>query len=131
LTGQILARLRRDLHRPVSAIDERAMRRLQAYDWPGNVRELENVLTRAALLTRGETITEADVSASLGGAPASHTSTPGVLKTLREAERDHVRVALNATGWNITQTAALLDISPTTLRKKIHDYGLSAPTGLA
>jgi DNA-binding protein Fis len=34
-------------------------------------------------------------------------------------------------GWNVTQTAAILDISPTTLRKKIHDYGLTPPSAMA
>ena len=126
-----LARIARELHRPVAAIHEKAMRRLQAYDWPGNVRELENVLTRAALLARGDTLLEHDVVASLGGTSAIHNAGPTVIKTLRDAERDHVEMALYATGWNVTQTAALLDISPTTLRKKIHDYGISAPREMA
>ena len=31
------------------------------YDWPGNVRELENVIERAVVLTKGSTITLADL----------------------------------------------------------------------
>ncbi|MBD3347690.1 MAG: response regulator, partial [Candidatus Eisenbacteria bacterium] len=34
----------------------RAMRLAMEYDWPGNVRELENVIQRAVVLSRGETI---------------------------------------------------------------------------
>jgi len=131
LTGHILAWLRRELHRPVTSVDEAAMRRLQAYEWPGNVRELENVLTRAALLTRGESISAEQIDASLGTSPGNRHPAPESLKTLRDAERDHVEMALYATGWNITQTAAMLDISPTTLRKKIHDYAIQAPKGTA
>ena len=48
---------------------------------------------------------------------------PGIA-TLAEAERAHILSALAALGWNITRTARALDISPTTLRKKIADYGL-------
>lgn len=131
VTAHILARLRRELHRPVVRIEDKAMRRLQAYDWPGNVRELENVLIRAALLTRSDTILDQDVAASLGNAPAARPGHPPVIKTLRDAERDHIEAALFATGWNITQTATLLDISPTTLRKKIHDYDLHGPKEFA
>ena len=131
IASHLLARIARELHRPVSAIHEKAMRRLQAYDWPGNVRELENVLTRAALLTRGDTLLEQGIAASLGGTASIHNAEPTVIKTLRDAERDHVEVALYATGWNVTQTAALLDISPTTLRKKIHDYQIAAPREMA
>lgn len=131
LAMHLLARLARELHRPVTAIHEKAMRRLQAYDWPGNVRELENVLTRAALLTRGDTVMEQEIAASLGSLLAPKNTTPAAIKTLRDAERDHVETALFSTGWNVSQTAALLDISPTTLRKKIHDYGLTPPREMA
>jgi len=46
------------------------------------------------------------------------------IETLAQSEKRHVERALASTGWNITQTARLLEISPTTLRKKIDDYGL-------
>ncbi|NUM56644.1 MAG: sigma-54-dependent Fis family transcriptional regulator [Candidatus Hydrogenedentes bacterium] len=127
LTSHVLARVSQELHRCVSHVDDKAMRCLQAYDWPGNVRELENVLTRAVLLARTDTLLEDNVAASIGDRPAAYAGPEAPVKTLRDAERDHVERALRSTGWNVTQTAALLDISPTTLRKKIHDYELNAP----
>ncbi|MBX7255541.1 MAG: sigma-54 dependent transcriptional regulator [Candidatus Hydrogenedentes bacterium] len=126
LAEHALARIGRELHIAVSGIEDKAIHRLQAYDWPGNIRELQNVLTRAMLLTRGGIITEDSVAASIGRGPTSK-SPNFVMKTLRDAERDHVEAALYATGWNITHTATMLDISPTTLRKKIADYGLVSP----
>ena len=44
--------------------------------------------------------------------------------SLREVEERHVARVLELTGGNITRTSRLLEISPTTLRKKIEDYGL-------
>lgn len=126
LVEHLIGRLSLELHKPVRGIEESALRRLQAYDWPGNVRELENVLTRAMLLARSEVVTETMVAASMGKGMATK-AWPDEVKTLRDAEKDHVEMALFAHGWNITQTAQVLDISPTTLRKKIADYGLTPP----
>jgi two-component system, NtrC family, response regulator AtoC len=42
--------------RPARAFSEAAWAGLLAYHWPGNVRELQNVVERAVLLCKGETI---------------------------------------------------------------------------
>ncbi|MDX9976252.1 MAG: sigma-54 dependent transcriptional regulator [FCB group bacterium] len=128
LVNHILARLGPELHKDIQGLEEAALRRLQAYDWPGNVRELENVLTRAAVLERGPALREDTVATAMGRG-LNRAARPDEIKTLRDAEKDHVETALYATGWNITQTATLLDISPTTLRKKIADYSLTPPPG--
>ena len=123
LAEHLLARINRDLQKNVTAIEDKALDPLQAHDWPGNVRELENVLTRASVSARDGVITH-DLIVHAMEKSAQGPTPPGKIKKLREAEKDHVESALFATGWNITHTAALLDISPTTLRKKIGDYGL-------
>jgi len=61
------------------------------------------------------------LGAGRGGAPAAHA---GAVLPLRDAERIHIEKALIACGWNLTQTSRALEISPTTLRKKIQDYGI-------
>jgi two-component system response regulator AtoC len=126
LVRHIVARLAQELHKDLGGIEEGALRRLQAYDWPGNVRELENVLTRAAVLERGTALSEDTVAAAMGRG-VGRTARPDEIKTLRDAEKDYVEAALYASRWNITQTATILDISPTTLRKKITDYDLKPP----
>lgn len=126
LISHILGRLNRDLQRKVTEIEQAGLELMQSYDWPGNVRELVNVLTRAMLLTRGDTITaEAVHQAALP--PTKQSFTPDSIKTLRAVEREHVLAALLATGWNITRTAELLDISRVTLRKKIEEHRLTKP----
>jgi len=42
-----------------------AMAMLQSYAWPGNVRELENILQRAIIMARGETIRAEDLPHNL------------------------------------------------------------------
>jgi two-component system response regulator AtoC len=123
LVQHLLGRIARELHRPVRGAEESAIAKLQSYDWPGNVRELENVLTRAVALSRG-TVLRADELELTLGARSEVKHEPGEVVPLQEAERRHVQQALVACAWNITQTARALQISPTTLRKKIADYGL-------
>ena len=126
LVGYFLSRAAAALPpgRRVAAIEEDALRRLQLYDWPGNVRELQNVLSRAIALARGPVLTADDLA--FMQAPQGPPE-PADIVPLEQAERLHIEKALLATGWNITQTAKALRISPTTLRKKIADSHLRAP----
>jgi len=124
LTNHILAHLNRELHKDLREIEPGALQRLKGYDWPGNVRELVNVLTRAALLTRGHLLTEHDLLDALEP-PYSRPGNDDSFKTLREMEKDHIARSLQASGWNITRTAEQLGVTRVTLRKKIDDYHLT------
>ncbi len=126
LVRHFLGRLGTELHKRVETIDEAAMQRLERYGWPGNVRELENVLARAVALSRTTALVLDDIALPGSRTPlASHT--PDEILSLADAERGHIEIVLSSTGWKLTQTAKLLQISPTTLRKKISDYGLQHP----
>ena len=48
----------------LNRLTERAINQLMAYDWPGNIRELSNVMERAVLRAKGDTIKEVDVPTS-------------------------------------------------------------------
>jgi len=130
LANHILAGLNRELHKDLREIEQGTLRRLHAYDWPGNVRELVNVLTRAALLVRGQVLTEESLAEALG-APVSSVSHEEEVKTLRDAEKEHIEKTLMATGWNIKRTAELLGVTRVTLRKKIDDYSIAKPPFLS
>ena len=126
LVQHFLRKLGAELHKKVEGIDEAAMHRLEQYDWPGNVRELENILARAIALARTPTLMTEDIAFSAGGSTGTGPG-GGPVMPLADAERHHIERALLSADWNITQTAKLLQISPTTLRKKIADYGLRRP----
>ncbi|MEW6302482.1 MAG: sigma-54 dependent transcriptional regulator [Verrucomicrobiota bacterium] len=53
------------------------VRLLEQYHWPGNVRELENVIQRALVVSKGDTILSVDLPANVA-APASAAATPAV-----------------------------------------------------
>lgn len=57
LANHFLKKYREKMKKPITGISKDAMKSLMAYNWPGNVRELENVIERAVILEKGETIT--------------------------------------------------------------------------
>ena len=120
IAEHLIKRMAGRIHRRAANIDPQGLEMLMRYGWPGNVRELENVLTRALALAPGGTLTAEDLAFSPRPAPETE------IVSLHAAEREHIHRALISTDWNITQTARLLGISPTTLRKKIADYELKA-----
>jgi DNA-binding NtrC family response regulator len=62
LADRLLAKMAQRTHRNGMKFTDEAYRQLQDYPWPGNVRELENVIERAVILQRGDTI-DADLLA--------------------------------------------------------------------
>src|SRR5262245_23249350 len=131
LAERMLARICADYKLPPGRLAEDARGALTAYDWPGNVRELRNILERAVLLSDTEAITADALDLPLRRrAPdeRGRAQTPPASEELRE-ENDRGRLveALARTGWNISRTAALLDITRNTVRARMRLYGLRPP----
>ena len=124
LTIHLLNRIAAGLDRPIAGIEAEALRRLEERQWPGNVRELENVLTRAAAMAASDTIRADEL---VFDSPDREQPGDEDELSLAAAEIDHIAKVLAGADWNITRSAALLEISPTTLRKKIADHGLERP----
>ena len=104
-----------------------ALAALQRYGWPGNVRELENVVERAVLLGKSETIQLDDLPRAVAAAgPIAAES--GSNRTLKEAlsapERRIIFDVLESNDWNRFATAETLGINRTTLYKKLKRLGM-------
>jgi DNA-binding NtrC family response regulator len=102
-----------------------ALDRLLAYPWPGNVRELENIMERAAILSRGETVDLDDLPPHVidGTLPGPAAVLPRQ-QTLAEAERAHITQMLERHGRSYSRAAEALGIGRTTLWRKLKEYGL-------
>lgn len=130
LAERLIGQLARKYRWPQLALSPDAMRNLDQHPWPGNVRELQNVLARAAIVTRGRPIRPEDLKA---GGLSSSSSVPGPASAptfplkdiLAETERRVIQQALEHTKWNRTQAARLLGISRRQLFDKIRQYGLA------
>jgi len=116
----------------VRAIDAAAMQALCRYAWPGNVRELENVIERAVIVAKGDTIT--DVERFLTGEAARSRvdlSLPfrdAKARVVEEFERAYVAGVLEREGGKLTAAAKHADMDPKNFHEKLTRYGLRRPS---
>jgi len=113
----------------ITAIQQQAMQRLQAYAWPGNVRELENVIERAVVLAQGPIIRVEDLRPDLRDHEPDLTLDQQFVfppdATLAHIEREAIAQALRRHAGNRQATARMLDIGLATLYRKLKEYDLS------
>jgi DNA-binding NtrC family response regulator len=126
LARHFLRRVTERWGRPPLSIDESALDALMAYHWPGNVRELENAIERAVALCPGERVRAEDLPLGGGAAlPREATTAPESLPSL---ERRHILETLERVGWNRKLAAELLQISTTTLWRRLKEFGIDTHT---
>jgi DNA-binding NtrC family response regulator len=117
---------------------------LQGHDWPGNVRELRNVVERAILLSTGGTVDVRDLPDELrdacggveaGGWPSPYPAVAGPAMpiqtpagaapmSLTVTEQRTIEDVIVATGGNLSDAAAVLGISRSTLYRKMSQHGI-------
>ncbi len=108
------------------SLDAEALDVMMDYPWPGNVRELQNWIERAAALCRGRSITVADVPRRLRERAKAPESTR--LESLQVLERSHILNTLECVGWNRKRAAEILQISTTTLWRRLKQFGIEVPS---
>ena len=112
----------------VRGISPAALQTLLAYDWPGNVRELRNAIERALLLETTDRLQVSNLPPQLAAVVPSPTDPKDPVQplSLQEAERRAVAHALEASEWNITKAAQMLNVNRVTLYRKLRKYNLLA-----
>lgn len=135
LAQHMLGKHAAELGKQLVGFSPEALDVMSRYSYPGNVRELSNIVERAAVLCRRQTIGVEDLPAHvtgttsiehLGAAAADDSAwiPMSLEEALREPERRILRRALEANGWNRQKTAEQLQINRTTLYKKLKHLGL-------
>jgi DNA-binding NtrC family response regulator len=109
-------------------ISAEVLQLMRRHDWPGNVRELLHVVEAAMVLCEGTCILPEHLPAPLrnsrAGIEARFASNGSSLPTLEQAEREHIRLALQASSGHRGNAARILGISERNLYRKLHEHGL-------
>jgi len=122
LSAHFLSRFAERAGKSVHAISDEAMDLLVAYAWPGNVRQLENSIERGVALCRADRIEVEDLPMRLK--EDSRVREGETIHSLQVMERSHILNTLEQVGWNRKRAAALLQISTTTLWRRLKEFGI-------
>ncbi len=124
---------------PPKDFSKDAEKALLEYDWPGNVRELENLVKRAAILSRESVIEKRDLFShdfkAVSVKEFLEDKLNGFLREMKKLEKANLyetvvtevekalfSIVLNETGGNQVAAAKILGINRNTLSKKIKEY---------
>jgi transcriptional regulator with PAS, ATPase and Fis domain len=125
LISHFIERHNPELKRNFRGIEEEAVRILMSLPWKGNVRELDNVIEHTMILAEGEKIKVKDLPASVVACSQGHVAFTFNLKdALRQFEKAHILRALEQAGEDRKEAAKLLDISLSSLYRKIEELGI-------
>ena len=128
LTERMLQHIAIEQGRPV-AMSEAFLRDVMARTWKGNARELRSFLEEAVVLSEAGILDlpAAEVPAWAVESAGTAGSDFMTLHTMvEEAERRHIRVALERTGGSVGKTSELLGISRKTLWEKMKKLKVDA-----
>jgi DNA-binding NtrC family response regulator len=93
---------------------------LQNYHWPGNIRQLKNIIERAVVLAKEDTITLNELPDELRSIPIKKGIQEG--KMLKSLEAEAIVNILHDCGGNKSKAAKMLGISRKALYKRLNDY---------
>ena len=109
----------------VTGIDSEVLDVFKVYEWPGNARELRNVIERATIVAGAGTLRREHLPPTVLG----HTFAAGPKdiismallpgERLAKVEEAYIELTLRYVSNNIGEAAALLGISPRTVRNRI------------
>ena len=127
LIEHFIGRFNRLQGKDVIGVSDEVLAILMKHDYPGNARELENIIEHAFVLCRGGVIETDHLPPELVRELEKRPHLPSDGMTLRALESLHIEDALRRNAGNRQAAAEELGIHPSTLFRKIKDYGIMTP----
>ncbi|MCX5873380.1 MAG: sigma 54-interacting transcriptional regulator [Deltaproteobacteria bacterium] len=125
LVSHFITKLNKQMGKNIQGIAARVFEILEAYSWPGNVRELANALEYAFVHAKQSFIYPGDLPLRLvDSEPLTPRRTEQTHMKLDSVERQLIVKALEASDWKKSRAASYLDMSRTTLWRKMEKYGI-------
>jgi DNA-binding NtrC family response regulator len=129
LAQHFLELYRLQMSRSIHGFTNDAMQALLRHNWKGEVRELENVIERAVIFCESDMITLEHLPDYLRPSEASSSfALPKGKESLRDAvrefERRYILEVISSTGGDKREVAKQLDISLSSLYRKMDELGI-------
>lgn len=105
----------------IDHISQPDLEELMRYEFPGNIRELENMIERAVIISKGNTLSLSDAYQKSSGQQVDR-NTAKMFKSFEEMQRDYIIEALRRCNWRISGpkgAATLLKLNSRTLASKM------------
>jgi transcriptional regulator with GAF, ATPase, and Fis domain len=107
------------------AVSREAMAALVNYEWPGNVRELENAIERALVMGSSDAVLLEDLPESLLEQESPAEMHEGKYHAgIKELKKQLIADAVEQTGGNYVEAAAILGVHPNYLHRLIRNLGI-------
>lgn len=110
------------LNKPIPQIDKETITILKNYSFPGNVRELRNMIERALILCKNDSLSTIDFLTKSSNSAESQKEI--VNFNLEENESSIIRMALKTKNYNQNKTAELLGITRDSLIRRMKKFGI-------
>jgi formate hydrogenlyase transcriptional activator len=126
LAWHFVRRHQAGMNKIIRRIPSKTTEAMRLYEWPGNVRELANVIERAVILTKGETLV---VDEAFVG-KQTPSSADADSDELQAVERSHIIATLEKCDWKVKghgNAAERLGLNPSTLRARMKKLGIQRP----
>lgn len=99
--------------------------KLKEYNWPGNIRELRNVVERDYYLSDIELVSASSMKVYEDHLSTTETNNADNIIPMQILEKESIINALKKCGGNMVKASKLLNISRSTLYRKIKRYNIN------
>ena len=125
LVNHFIKKLNLKTGKKIIFVSEHIIRLLMSYDFPGNVRELENIIEHAFVMCQGEKLEVEHLPAEFRESfmTASSTKPSSFHDRFQESEENIIKDALQRNLGNRSATAKELGMHPSTLWRKMKQFG--------
>ena len=131
MAKMFIAQNNKEFSKNITGFSEEAEKFMVNYEWPGNVRELKNVMERAVILCQNDIVKAEHLPIELRTSPPKQSKTilppqsSGEDLSLQDIEQKHIIETLQKFDGNKSKAARVLNISRSTLREKLKQYGIA------
>jgi Nif-specific regulatory protein len=122
LVDELVIRIAHEHHLAPLRASEQFRRVMETRDWPGNIRQLRTQIESALIRAHADGSPQVEVRHLPGATPEQQPTT--FHEATRAYQRELLRRELVAQGWNVSASAARLDVTRAHVYNLIHQFDL-------